>query len=283
MINGSEVHLPRGKPSLAAGAVPTLLPDCPSYLSIRSIKQRPERKRPATACVSSISKKPRPGAQNESAAVAEEELRHPLQDVYISELNAQNEAAGPIEREPFTVRMLQEVKLPSKLWCRLNCDSDASVLFATTSMRRDMKLEIFHDKSVLFCAHEDKVSAQMFICGVLCGDFTIRSLAMANRVLLEADASTTCNGAMTRMEFSDMSRIMTPKLRSATTIFGGNAFSTKCLGKVSKQGNLFIATFIGFHSFHSILHVYHTCAPLFFFFFFQVLLVQSASPHASSA
>ncbi|KAK8778763.1 hypothetical protein V5799_019896 [Amblyomma americanum] len=131
--------------------------------------------------------------------------------------------------------MLRGVMLPSKIWCRLNCNSDASVLFATTSIRRDTKLEILHEKSVLFCAYEDKVSAQMFLWGALCGDFTIDSLTAANRVLREADASTTCRGAMTSVEFRGMSHILTPKLRSAAATFGGFVFSTRCLGKVSSQ------------------------------------------------
>ncbi|KAL1444807.1 hypothetical protein MTO96_045393 [Rhipicephalus appendiculatus] len=158
-----------------------------------------------------------------------------MQHVSTPDVSALSEAAGFTECPTFTLSMLEEVKLPSKLWCRLSC-SDEGVLFATTSVRRNSKLEIFHEKSVLFWANEGKVSAQMFLCGVLCGDFAIHSVAVASRVLQEADDSPICNGAMTKLELSEMSAILTAQLRTATTTFGDNAFSTKCLGKVSKQG-----------------------------------------------
>lgn len=58
IINGSEVRLTRGNPLLAPGAIPTLLPSCPAYLSVTTPRQRPDRKR-ATATNSPVqSKKP---------------------------------------------------------------------------------------------------------------------------------------------------------------------------------------------------------------------------------
>ncbi|KAH7938167.1 hypothetical protein HPB49_021208 [Dermacentor silvarum] len=54
IINGTEERLPRGEPSLAPGAVPTLLPDCASYLSVAPVKERPERKRSAAASAPAV-------------------------------------------------------------------------------------------------------------------------------------------------------------------------------------------------------------------------------------
>ncbi|KAH7987021.1 hypothetical protein HPB51_026577 [Rhipicephalus microplus] len=45
VIGGNEVRISRGRPALAAGAVPTLLPDLPAYLSKVLLKPRLERKR----------------------------------------------------------------------------------------------------------------------------------------------------------------------------------------------------------------------------------------------
>lgn len=45
IINGAEVRIPRGKPKLAEGAIPTLLPDLPGYLSKKLPKQRPTKGR----------------------------------------------------------------------------------------------------------------------------------------------------------------------------------------------------------------------------------------------
>ncbi|KAH7934057.1 hypothetical protein HPB49_020921 [Dermacentor silvarum] len=36
VIDGVEVRIPRGKPSLAPNAIPTLLPQCPAYLSVKT-------------------------------------------------------------------------------------------------------------------------------------------------------------------------------------------------------------------------------------------------------
>ncbi|KAH7937454.1 hypothetical protein HPB49_012514 [Dermacentor silvarum] len=59
IINGTEVRLPRGKPSLAPGAVPSLLPECASYLSVAPVKERPERKRSVAASAPAVGTKPR--------------------------------------------------------------------------------------------------------------------------------------------------------------------------------------------------------------------------------
>lgn len=263
VINGSEVRLARGKPSLAPSAVPTILPDCAS--SVRSAIRKPKRKRPATTrvSVSAASKKPR-----QSASVEKDEVPQPQHDVSLSPQDSPNEGSCSTECEPFTISLLEGVKLPSKLWCRLNCNNNSGVLFATTSVRREEKLEILHEKSVLFCPHEDKVAAEIFFRGVLCGSSVVDSLSVANSVLQEADGSPPCKGAMTATEFSDVLHVLTPKLRSETTTFGDAAFSIKCLGKVSPEGNLLIANFAADEiNFTSILRVILTCAPPFRFIF----------------
>ncbi|XP_040360343.2 uncharacterized protein LOC120848121, partial [Ixodes scapularis] len=45
VVNGEEVRIPRGKPQFLPGAVPTLLPNAPSYLSKKASQPRPPRKR----------------------------------------------------------------------------------------------------------------------------------------------------------------------------------------------------------------------------------------------
>ncbi|XP_075526695.1 uncharacterized protein LOC142558446 [Dermacentor variabilis] len=82
IINGTEVRLPRGKPSLAPGAVPTLLPDCASYLSVAPVKERPERKRPAAASAPAVSTKPRKSARTaQDERAADGQLRQPLHEI----------------------------------------------------------------------------------------------------------------------------------------------------------------------------------------------------------
>ncbi|KAH7942561.1 hypothetical protein HPB49_025235 [Dermacentor silvarum] len=170
IINGSEVRLPRGKPSLAPGAVPTLLPDCASYLSVAPVKERPERKRSAAASAPAVGTKPRKSARtarNEQRA-AVSQLRQPLHEIQAE--SAEDENGQFAENEQFAISSLQAVNVPSKLWCRFNCGSDSSVVFATTSVRKQERLEILHDKVVYFSGHGDEVSAQVYFRGVLCQD-----------------------------------------------------------------------------------------------------------------
>ncbi|KAH7932754.1 hypothetical protein HPB49_002268 [Dermacentor silvarum] len=68
IINGTAVRLPRGKPSLAPGAVPTLLHDCATYLSVAPVKERSEKKRSAAASAPAVGTKPRKSARSAPSA-----------------------------------------------------------------------------------------------------------------------------------------------------------------------------------------------------------------------
>ncbi|KAG0413268.1 hypothetical protein HPB47_009572 [Ixodes persulcatus] len=61
-----EVRIPRGKPQLLPGAVPTLLPNAPSYLSKKASQPRPKRKR-KNADASSVDGKKRPNTASPTA------------------------------------------------------------------------------------------------------------------------------------------------------------------------------------------------------------------------
>lgn len=267
IINGTEVRLPRGKPSLAPGAVPTLLPDCASNLSVTPVSERSERKRAAAASVPAAGKKPRKGAEtakNEELG-AECQLQLPLHEKQCG--SAQNENGQFTENEPFTFSSLQAVNIPSKLWCRLNCGIDSAIVFATTSVRKQERLEILHEKVVCFNAHEDKVSAQVYFRGVLFQETTIHSLAAAKHLLTDIDRVVTCQGIMPESDLRDLSHILTARLKSATVIFGGSTFSTKCQGKVSLHGKLsFLNTcYFATLACQNFTCVRLTCALLFFF------------------
>lgn len=220
MINGSEVRIPRGKPSLAPDAVPSLLLGCPPCPSIpTSTKPRPRRARSPTTSASAENKEPRqrfPDPSNSDSA---------LHDV-----------TEESESEPFTIGSVTQLPVPTTHWCKLQPDGYSGVLFATTTVQKEEKLEIIHEKAVCFNAAEDNVTAQVFVRGVMCSDGIVRSLTEASNVLREAEHSCACKGAMTKSDFTELAQCLTPELRAATVTSGQSVFSTACLGKVATKG-----------------------------------------------
>lgn len=240
VINGSEVRIPRGKPSLAPDAIPTLLLGCPPCPSIpTSTKPRPRRARAPTTSVSAENKEPQkrfPSPSNSDSAlhdVMEESDSFPDPSNSDSALHDVTEES---DSEPFTIGSVKELPVPTKHWCKLQPDGYSGVLFATTTVQKEEKLEVIHEKAVCFNAVEDNVTAQVFVRGVMCSDGIVRSLTEASSVLQEAEHSCICKGAMTKSDFTELAQCLTPELRAATVASGQSVFSTACLGKVATQG-----------------------------------------------
>lgn len=56
-IGGKEVRIPRGRPMLSSDAVPTILPNLPSYLTKKAVKERPPRKRKSESHASPVKRR----------------------------------------------------------------------------------------------------------------------------------------------------------------------------------------------------------------------------------
>lgn len=106
VVNGVEVRIPRGKPSLAPDAIPTLLPQCPAYLSVKTPQQRTERKRPARS-VPLRGKKPRQDVRSADYTNNEHEVL---------------EEPESAESSPFKFQTLRSLA-PSVRWCHIEDDS----------------------------------------------------------------------------------------------------------------------------------------------------------------
>ncbi|KAH7934071.1 hypothetical protein HPB49_021156 [Dermacentor silvarum] len=219
VINGSEVRIARGKPSLAPDAVPTLLPGCPAYLSVAAPKQRPERKRRTAQPVQGGSKKQhKPDAPDEVYDSGE------MDSIHVRNLTVATSARLSIE----AIRM---VEVPEKYWCRIETDGHCGMIFATTSISKHTKLEISHEKAVCFTFTEGEIVAEVFYQGVLCDEKPVRSLSEATSVLDEAESSLVCKGAMYKQEFKPLSSQLTAKLRAEANTAGRSVFSVRCFGK----------------------------------------------------
>ncbi|XP_077535957.1 uncharacterized protein LOC144148272 [Haemaphysalis longicornis] len=230
IINGSEVRIPRGKPSLAPDAIPTLLPGCPAYLSVPTAKRRPERKRPAATSSSSENQKPRKQFRDLSnSSTVNESVLH--------ELSQESHS------EPLTLCSIEKLALPAKYWCKLQPDGYAGVLFATTTIQKEGKLESIHEKAVCFDEINKNLSVQVFVRCVRCSDKLMSSLIDANHVLRETEEICICKAAMTKLDFTELEQCLTLKLRAETVTIRQSVFSTKCLGEVSTADKYFFIPF----------------------------------------
>lgn len=56
---------------------------------------------------------------------------------------------------------------PSQDWCRIELQSLETVVFVTTSLQMNKRLEMWHEKAVCFTALGRKLTAKVYIQGVL--------------------------------------------------------------------------------------------------------------------
>lgn len=134
-INGEEVKIPRGKPALTDDAVPTLLPDLPSYLSKEMRQRRPERKRVAV-CRAARTKKVRLSHcdVHDSSSLDHGADGNDSLDVTVPQHDLQT--------------LVNSVTVP-KRWTRLDAVDFDGVLFATTSVRKN-PFALFHKRVLMF-------------------------------------------------------------------------------------------------------------------------------------
>lgn len=194
IINGAEVRIPRGKPKLAEGAVPTLLPDLPGYLSKKLPKQRPTRgrQRPEPVVKNVVPPPPPPSAaskkrkqqlqdtaDNSCADVQVEDSSR--QDVVVRSESADTRTDATasttststtttgtrdqpinntVRQQPLTIEGIKssDILLPSVCWCLLRTKDPFRAVFATTVVTKtaaDDSLEVTHPKLVSFSRTND--------------------------------------------------------------------------------------------------------------------------------
>ncbi|XP_037523162.1 uncharacterized protein LOC119400228 [Rhipicephalus sanguineus] len=260
IINGAEVRIPRGKPKLAEGAVPTLLPDLPGYLSKKLPKQRPTKGRqqsePATQTIlppPTPSKKRKQSLQGsgDDKSCPDGQAEDSGDVVGRCSGNADtrtaNQTVNPAIREqPLTIERLRkcDMELPSVCWCLLGTRDPYRVVFATTEVKKtapEDSLEVMHPKLVSFSKSNDgpEIMAEAYFQGALCCKALVTSLDEAKAILRDANATHMCKGAMTPSEFAEVSRgVTTQLLLKIGKNDEGTVFSLECTRNVDSEGSV---------------------------------------------
>lgn len=125
-------------------------------------------------------------------------------------------------------------------WCRIELQSLEAVVFVTTSVKMEKRLEMWHEKAVCFTASGANFTAKVYIQGVLCAEKAVNFVSDASNILDDAHASFACKGAMDTDDFSQISHSLTTKLRAATASTAHGVSSLQCLGTVSAGGISFL-------------------------------------------
>ncbi|XP_049275943.1 uncharacterized protein LOC125760209 [Rhipicephalus sanguineus] len=232
VIGGNEVRIPRGRPALAAGAVPTLLPDLPAYLSKVLVKPRPERKRRGVPS-SEPAKKVRLSRRDEQEArLAEDQNVDPNARAF------ENDEVNSVV--PGDLQALADSLYIPRLWTKLITPDLDVLVFATTRTRKE-PFGIFHEKVMSFTLdqHNDIV-ASCYFNGREKKYGKISSLLEARNIFQVVDSALLCAGAVSRDTYEDIAQNLTDKMKRTLTPANDGVFRKNCLGVVTAKGGICI-------------------------------------------
>lgn len=252
IINGAEVRIPRGKPKLAKGAFPTLLPDLPAYLSKRLPKQRPTKGRKQPPPAKQTVPTPPASSKTQKKALQDTEDDKSCPDGQVegsgnadTPTAANQTVSHAVPEPPLTIERLRkcDLGLPS-WWCLLGTRDPHRVVFATTVVKKtapDDSLEVTHPKLVSFSKCDDgpEIVVEAYFQGSLCCKALVTSLDEAKAIIRDADATHMCKGSMTPSEFAEISRdVTTQLLLKIGKNDEGTVFSLECTRNVDSEGSV---------------------------------------------
>lgn len=232
-INGEEVRLPRGKPTLKPDAVPTILPNAPPYLSKRVTPGRNERKRKASETTMPPKKVRLSSAEGHS-------VDEPASNRDAGEADIAGRCE-PVEADAVvTIDTLKQVTLPSKRWTLHEMYDSEGVCFtlcALNSVTGEVKVE----KAVFFTAGSiGGFRSKTFLQGKLAAESSLVRRQDATTALQKANQMILCCGAVASNE-SHLTSNLTGHLRGQMESKSGIAFSINCHGKTTKEGTPCVA------------------------------------------
>lgn len=213
VIDGKEVRLPRGKPSLSPDAVPTILPNLPRYLSKTPSCERPTKKRASSRLHDH---------QTKRRCIQED-------DMQTSEAANNSDDA---ENRPFE---LSEVPKPTEHWALHkfpNYDGVGYVLATLDSEKNTVSVE----KTVLMNYSEDPnaVICRSYVRKTLVSESVSRTIDEAKQVLEGAHSLQVCKGAGILEDFAAVP--ITQGLKQQMIVADGLVQSFKCKGTVNETG-----------------------------------------------
>ncbi|XP_077496128.1 uncharacterized protein LOC144107018 [Amblyomma americanum] len=130
------------------------------------------------------------------------------------------------------------MEAPFKDWCRIELEGVETVIFATSSVKMEKRLELWHEKAVCFTASGGEFTAKVYIQGMLCAEKVVNFVCDASNILKDVHTSFAFKGAMNIQDFSQISHSLTIKLAAATAKTAHGVFSAQCLGIVSTEGQI---------------------------------------------
>lgn len=254
IVNGTEVRIPRDRPMLAPGAVPTLLPDLPGYLSKKLPKPRPTKGRQAVAAPPPKPKRTRKVYGDPPAAESPQSQPEPpsvtarptvvrlgnSERTKTPEEVAPEEPANAAEAGPLTIeRLKNELELPSREWSLINTLEALRVVFATSTIRTgEDTMEVLHPKCVSFSTIEGpEVVAEAFFDGAACCRAIVTTMEEAESIVQDAHSTHMCKGAMSQKEFGEIRSWVS--IRSQERMGKnemGTVFSLECERNVIAEG-----------------------------------------------
>lgn len=221
VINGEEVRVPRGRPELTPDAVPTLLPNAPSYLSKKASHPRLPRKRKNSAVDSTISKKTAaPCADGEATDSA------PSMDI-------------PADHEPEVVNTtaslerLLKLCLPSVYWSSHRIPNHEGVVYCKLKMRENE--DLVSERAVIFSQDGmPGIVYSAYLRGRRVEAGRIFTCEEAETVLRNVDLYRLCRGALSesRMPLSHLTKGLQLQVVSSDGMY----YSKRCNGKEASEG-----------------------------------------------
>lgn len=233
VIAGKEVRTPRGKPTLAPGAVPTILPNLPERLSRRAPPKRRDRKRPHDAAFPTTktrTKTSRQGAEQVECSIVDEPARSVSCDA-AKEVQA-NQDAGLHSVVPL------DINLPSKFWTRQLLPDVSGVVYSVGSLASEPHVDILTEKLVVFSSDHgggaSETAGKVYLRGKLHCKRSPKTREEAETLLADVDKLNLCKGAL-KVEDLATSAI-TSSIWEQGTVLSGTYFSKKCNGSSPKRG-----------------------------------------------
>lgn len=231
IINGAEVRVPRGKPTLRPDTVLTILPNMSSYLSKKKATPRPLTKRRQFAsdndgkikrrCFDQ-SKAPSPDEQDECATAATDN----------NEADDADDAVIGAASEPVASLDDLQLAVPSRSWALHEFPEFNGVSYVACKLNfRKNVLAI--ERSVFFrCTDEGSVDCEVFVRNKTAEKCRVVTVTEATDALQRAASIPLCCGAVEASSLSELTR----GLRARNETREGVFFSVKCMGKSTKEG-----------------------------------------------
>lgn len=211
VIDGKEVRIPRGKPSLSPDAVPTILPNVPKYLSKVPVRERLPRKR--------VCAEPAECGSSKKLCLPLNELRT-------------DGPAVDVQNMPFD---LWNVPLPTEHWAAHKFTNYDGAAYVQASFNSESHVVVIEKTVLMNCGStQGDVVCRTYVRRTLISEALSHTMEEAKQVLHDAESLHICNGAGEPAEFSTLP--LTSRLEQPVVHCDGLVFSVKCRGSVPGEG-----------------------------------------------